>query len=154
MSALKPDQLFYRALASELNLNSVPIGLFNQLKTQTDAQHHKFIDLKRRGIVIINDIVRLYALQANIRYASTLERLDALTKTQILSKKDIFDLKDCWRYLTQLRLHAQLDSEQLPSNCINPDRLTSLERHQLKEAFYLVRQAQQAASFKFARGSL
>ncbi|TMP22868.1 putative nucleotidyltransferase substrate binding domain-containing protein, partial [Pseudoalteromonas rubra] len=37
---------------------------------------------------------------------------------------------------------------------INPDTLTSLERHQLKEAFYLVRQAQQAASFKFARGSL
>ncbi|MEO2267032.1 DUF294 nucleotidyltransferase-like domain-containing protein [Pseudoalteromonas sp. YIC-656] len=154
LSALKPDQLFYRALASELNLNSVPIGLFNQLKTEADEQHHKFIDLKRRGIVIINDIVRLYALQANIRYASTLERLDALTKTQFLSKKDIFDLKDCWRYLTQLRLHAQLDSEQLPSNCINPDRLTSLERHQLKEAFYLVRQAQQAASFKFARGSL
>ncbi|MFY8273018.1 DUF294 nucleotidyltransferase-like domain-containing protein [Pseudoalteromonas sp. SSDWG2] len=154
LSALKPDQLFYRALASELNLNSVPIGLFNQLKTQKDEQHHRYIDLKRRGIVIINDIVRLYALQGNIRYASTLERLDALTKTQLLSKKDIFDLKDCWRYLTQLRLHAQLSGESLPSNCINPDSLTSLERHQLKEAFYLVRQAQQAASFKFARGSL
>ncbi|WP_105254858.1 DUF294 nucleotidyltransferase-like domain-containing protein [Pseudoalteromonas sp. T1lg75] len=154
LSALKPDQLFYRALASELNLNSVPIGLFNQLKTEADAERHKYIDLKRRGIVIINDIVRLYALQDNIRHASTLERLDALTKTQWLSKKDIFDLKDCWRYLTQLRLRAQLDNEPLPSNCINPDGLTSLERHQLKEAFYLIRQAQQAASFKFARGSL
>lgn len=148
------DQLFYRALASELNQNSVPIGLFHQLKTQTDAQHHKFIDLKKRGIVIINDIVRLYALQEGIRSANTLERLDALIKTRQLSKKDIFDLKDCWRYLTQLRLKAQLDKEPVPSNCINPDTLTSLERHQLKEAFYLVRQAQQAASFKFARGSL
>ncbi|MEM0516422.1 DUF294 nucleotidyltransferase-like domain-containing protein [Pseudoalteromonas sp. YIC-827] len=154
LSALKPDQFFYRALASELNLNSVPIGLFNQLKTEADAERHKYIDLKHRGIVIINDIVRLYALQANIRHASTLERLDALSKTQWLSKKDIFDLKDCWRYLTQLRLRAQLDNEPLPSNCINPDGLTSLERHQLKEAFYLVRQAQQAATFKFARGSL
>ena len=42
----------------------------------------------------------------------------------------------------------------LPSNCINPNKLNSLERHQLKEAFYLVKQAQQGAAFKFARGSL
>ena len=74
--------------------------------------------------------------------------------TFVLNKQDVYNLKDCWRFLTQLRLRTQINEEGLPSNCINPNKLNSLERHQLKEAFYLIKQAQQAAAFKFARGSL
>ncbi|TMP15623.1 putative nucleotidyltransferase substrate binding domain-containing protein, partial [Pseudoalteromonas ruthenica] len=87
---------------------------------------------KRRGVVIINDLVRLYALKAGVLKANTLERLDALLQFSVLSKRDIFDLKDCWRYLTQLRLKTQIDRDGLPSNCIDPQALTSLQKHQLK----------------------
>jgi len=141
-------------MASDVNANSAPIGLFNNFKTEKTEQHHKYIDLKKRGVVIINDLARLYALKVGIRRANTQERLDALLKYSLLSKEDIYNLKDCWRFLTQLRLRTQINEEGLPSNCINPDKLNSLERHQLKEAFYLVKQAQQGAAFKFARGSL
>jgi CBS domain-containing protein len=148
------NDLFYAAMANDLSTNSVPIGLFNNFKTEKTAKNNKYIDLKKRGVVIINDIVRLYALKAGIRRANTQERLDALLKHSLISKEDIYNLKDCWRFLTQLRLSTQINEEGLPSNCINPNKLNSLERHQLKEAFYLVKQAQQAAAFKFARGSL
>lgn len=148
------DDLFYAAMATDINTNSVPIGLFNKFKTETDDNNHKYIDLKKRGVVIINDIVRLYALKAGIKRANTQERLEALLKHTLISKEDIENLKDCWRFLTQLRLSTQINEEGLPSNCINPNKLNSFERHQLKEAFYLVKQAQQAAAFKFARGSL
>jgi len=148
------NELFYAAMANDIDSNSVPIGLFNNFKTEKTEKNYKYIDLKKRGVVIINDIVRLYALRAGIRRANTQERLDALLKHTLLSKEDIYNLKDCWRFLTQLRLSTQINQEGLPSNCINPDQLNSLERHQLKEAFYLVKQAQQAAVFKFARGSL
>ena len=141
-------------MATDINTNSVPIGLFNQFKLEKDKQKHTYIDLKKRGVAIINDIVRLYALHHNVTAANTLERLSALSKQQQVSKTDIYDLKDCWRYLTQLRLNVQLQQKGLPANCIDPEDLTSLERHQLKEAFYLIKQAQQAAAFKFARGSL
>ena len=97
--------------------------------------------------MIINDIVRLYSLKAGIQRANTQERLDALLKYSLLNKDDVYNLKDCWRFLTQLRLRTQINEEGLPSNCINPNTLNSLERHQLKEAFYLVKQAQQAAAF-------
>ncbi len=148
------DELFYAAMANDLSSNSVPIGLFNNFKTERTAKDDRYIDLKKRGVVIINDIVRLYALSAGIRRANTQERLDALLKHSLLSNEDVYNLNDCWRFLTQLRLCTQINQEGLPSNCINPDKLNSLERHQLKEAFYLVKQAQQAATFKFARASL
>ncbi len=154
LNRISRDELFYAAMATDIRASSVPIGLFNKLKTQKNDNNHKYIDLKKRGVVIINDIVRLYALKAGIKRANTQERLDALLKHKLLNKDDIYNLKDCWRFLTQLRFSTQINEEGLPSNCINPDKLTSLERHQLKEAFYLVKQAQQAAAFKFARGSL
>ncbi|CAH9053331.1 Inosine-5'-monophosphate dehydrogenase [Pseudoalteromonas holothuriae] len=154
LTKLVKNDLFFAAMASDINTNSVPLGLFQQFKLEKDQQQHKFLDLKRRGVVIINDIVRLYALKARIYKANTQERLEALLDSQQLSKKDIYDLKDCWRFLTQLRLKTQLESEPLPENCINPECLTSLEKHQLKEAFHLIKQAQQACAFKFARGSL
>jgi len=154
LTHISRNDLFYAAMASDVNTNSAPIGLFNNFKTEKTEQHHKYIDLKKRGVVIINDLARLYALKVGIRRANTQERLDALLKYSLLSKEDIYNLKDCWRFLTQLRLRTQINEEGLPSNCINPDKLNSLERHQLKEAFYLVKQAQQGAAFKFSRGSL
>ncbi|MEJ2912294.1 DUF294 nucleotidyltransferase-like domain-containing protein [Pseudoalteromonas sp. C12FD-1] len=154
LNRISRDELFYAAMATDIRASSVPIGLFNKLKTQKSDNNHKYIDLKKHGVVIINDIVRLYALKAGIKRANTQERLDALLKHTLLNKDDIYNLKDCWRFLTQLRFSTQINEEGLPSNCINPDKLSSLERHQLKEAFYLVKQAQQAAAFKFARGSL
>ncbi|WP_091979146.1 DUF294 nucleotidyltransferase-like domain-containing protein [Pseudoalteromonas denitrificans] len=152
------NQLFFAGMATDINRNSVPIGLFNQFKLEKTREKepykHKFIDLKKRGVVIINDIVRLYALNYSVRADNTLERLNALAKLPDINKTDIYNLKDCWRYLTQLRLRTQINQEGLPSNCINPENLTSMEKHQLKEAFYLIKQAQQAVVFKFARGSL
>ncbi|KAF7772070.1 CBS domain-containing protein [Pseudoalteromonas citrea] len=148
------DDLFYAAMATDINTNSVPIGLFHQFKLKKGTTDHKYLDLKHRGVVIINDLVRLYALKAGVFKANTLERLEALLQYDMLSKKDIFDLQDCWRYLTQLRVKTQIDRDGLPSNCIDPQVLTSLQKHQLKEAFFLIKQAQQASVFKFARGSL
>lgn len=154
LTDMSKDQIFFASMATDINNNSVPIGLFNQFKLEQTEQKHKYLDLKKRGVVIINDIVRLYALNSGVRAANTVERVDALVKILPHNKKDLYDLKDCWRFLTQLRLRSQINQEGLPSNCINPEALTSLEKHQLKEAFYLVKQAQQAAAFKFARGSL
>ena len=154
LKRISKNDLFYAAMASDIKNTHVPIGLFNQFKLEKDAKQHKYLDLKKRGVVIINDIVRLYSLKAGIQRANTQERLDALLKYSLLNKDDVYNLKDCWRFLTQLRLRTQINEEGLPSNCINPNTLNSLERHQLKEAFYLVKQAQQAAAFKFARGSL
>lgn len=141
LESITKDQLFFASMATDINNNSVPIGLFNQFKLEKikekNKDKHKYLNLKKRGVVIINDIVRLYSLNHAIRASNTLERLNALAKISHINKTDIYDLKDCWRYLTQLRLRTQINQEGLPSNCINPNKLTSMEKHQLKEALNL-----------------
>lgn len=141
LESITKDQLFFASMATDINNNSVPIGLFNQFKLEKikekNKDKHKYLNLKKRGVVIINDIVRLYSLNHAIRASNTLERLNALAKISHINKTDIYDLKDCWRYLTQLRLRTQINQEGLRSNCINPNKLTSMEKHQLKEALNL-----------------
>ena len=61
--------------------------------------------------MIINDIVRLYSLKAGIQRANTQERIDALMKFSLLNKDDLYNLKDCWRFLTQLRLGTQINRD-------------------------------------------
>ncbi|MBQ4813625.1 CBS domain-containing protein [Pseudoalteromonas luteoviolacea] len=148
------QELFFAAMATDISTNSVPIGLFQQFKLQRSKDKSKYLDLKTRGVAIINDLVRIYALKCGISKANTQARLKALKDHTQLSKRDIYNLQDCWRFLTQLRLRSQIEQHQLPANCINPETLSSMERHQLKEAFHLIKQAQQACVFKFARGSL
>ncbi|KZN67920.1 hypothetical protein N478_16990 [Pseudoalteromonas luteoviolacea S4060-1] len=154
MTEISTQELFFAAMATDISTNSVPIGLFQQFKLQRSKDKSKYVDLKTRGIAIINDLVRVYALKCGIKHANTQARLKALKSHTILSTSDIYNLRDCWRFLTQLRLKSQITEQQLPANCINPEMLSSLERHQLKEAFHLIKQAQQACVFKFARGSL
>ncbi|TQF66930.1 DUF294 nucleotidyltransferase-like domain-containing protein [Pseudoalteromonas luteoviolacea] len=154
LGEISQQELFFAAMATDISTNSVPIGLFQQFKLQRGKDKHKYLDLKTRGIAIVNDLVRIYALKSGITKANTQARLKALEAHTQLSQSDIYNLQDCWRFLTQLRLRSQIEQHQLPSNCINPESLSSLERHQLKEAFHLIKQAQQACVFKFARGSL
>ncbi|MDK2595897.1 DUF294 nucleotidyltransferase-like domain-containing protein [Pseudoalteromonas obscura] len=154
LSTLRQQELFFAAMATDISTNSVPIGLFMQFKLERDKHKHRYLDLKIRGVAIVNDLVRLYALKCGINKANTQMRLAALKECGVLSKEDIYNLQDCWRFLTQLRFKVQIEAPELPPNCINPELLSSLERHQLKEAFHLIKQAQQACVFKFARGSL
>ncbi|MCF6440108.1 DUF294 nucleotidyltransferase-like domain-containing protein [Pseudoalteromonas luteoviolacea] len=154
LNNMQKQDIFFAAMATDISANSVPMGLFQQFKLQRDKRKHGYLDLKTRGVAIVNDLARIYALKCGLTKANTQARLEALKAFSILSKEDIYNLQDCWRFLTQLRFRIQIEDLDLPPNCINPEHLSSLERHQLKEAFHLIKQAQQACVFKFARGSL
>ncbi|KZN66029.1 hypothetical protein N473_10695 [Pseudoalteromonas luteoviolacea CPMOR-1] len=154
LNSMQTQDLFFAAMATDISVNSVPMGLFQQFKLQRNKRKHGYLDLKTRGVSIVNDLARIYALKCGVTKANTQSRLEALKAFSVLSKEDIYNLQDCWRFLTQLRFKIQIEDLDLPPNCINPEHLSSLERHQLKEAFHLIKQAQQACVFKFARGSL
>lgn len=156
---LKPQAqqpLFLAMLATDIQQRQVPLGVFSQFKYERDDQDHKYLDLKKRGVAIINDVVRTYALAFAVNEVNTLARLKALTAIWEIDRSNLADLADSWRYLTQLRLQAQFnDSGQaLPANCLDPKKLSPLERQHLKEVFSHIKKAQQAAAFKFARSGL
>lgn len=152
VATLAKNELFLGNLAILVNRIAVPLGLFNRFRA-AGANVGDAIDIKRYGIALINDIVRIYALQAGLTEASTPERLTALQNSQLLNKRDNQSLLEAWHFLTQLRLNHQLAvwGTDKQKNAIDPDVLSTLSRRQLKSAFKIIKEAQQGVGLKFGR---
>ena len=106
-------------------------------------------------MVPIIDIARIYALAAGLTEVNTQDRLSALGKSKLVSLQDTRALADCLEYIAHLRLEnqgRQLTAGRRPSNFLNPDNVSGLVRHQLRDAFKLVHRAQEALRSKFTRG--
>jgi CBS domain-containing protein len=144
--------MFLGNLAMLVNRISVPLGLFNRFRTE-DTDDGDTIDIKRYGIALINDISRIYSLQAGLTEPSTPVRLKALQNSKLLNQRDNESLLEAWQFLTQLRLNHQLsvwDTDK-PKNALDPDALSTLSRRQLKSAFKIIKEAQQGVGLKFSR---
>lgn len=146
--------IFMANMARHIGELNVPLGLFNRLRTKSE-KGGDFIDIKTQGVAIVNDIVRLYAIGEGLTMPATPARLAALKNSKLLTAKDNQNLLEAWQFLTQLRLSHQLrmkgDSTQ-PVNSVDPEKLSTLERRQLKAAFSIIKDSQQGVGFKLGRG--
>jgi CBS domain-containing protein len=100
------------------------------------------IDLKKGGIFPIVHGVRSFALQEHIGATSTAARLDALVASGRLSAELATDLLDSLHFLIALKLGAgiaELDAGRPVSGGVQLDKLSSLERDLLKDAFAVVK---------------
>lgn len=152
IASLAKNEMFLGNLAILVNRIAVPLGLFNRLRTE-DTDDGDTIDIKRYGIALINDIARIYSLQAGITSPGTAARLNALKGSRLLNRRDNQSLLEAWEFLTQLRLNHQLKvwGSDKPKNAIDPDELSTLSRRQLKTAFKIIKEAQQGVGLKFSR---
>lgn len=145
---------FFLGNLARLQANvQVPLGLFNRFRGTESGKDSDLIDIKRHGLALINDIVRLYSLHAGLTEPRTLSRLQLLEQSKLLNRKDNQALAEAWQFLTQLRLQHQLavwGTEQ-PKNALDPDDLSTLSRRQLKSAFRILKDCQQGVSLKFGR---
>lgn len=131
----------------------VPLGLFNRFRGTESGKDSDLINIKRYGIALINDIVRIYSLQAGLTAPQTLVRLEQLRGSNLLNRKDNQSLAEAWQFLTQLRLQHQLDiwGTDKSKNALDPDELSTLTRRQLKTAFRIIKDCQQGVGLKFGR---
>ncbi len=144
---------FLAQVAEVVSRVPVPLGLFDRLRTES-RHGQASIDLKTLGIAVANDLVRLHALQSGLTEAATLDRLQALEGTGRHASEDLRNLGDAWRLLTDLRLRWQLDEHALADapNAILPEYLSSLEKRQLKAAFRVLKEGQEAAALHYRHG--
>jgi len=152
VAKLAQNDMFLGNLAILVNRISVPLGLFNRFRTE-DTDDGDTIDIKRYGIALINDIARIYSLQAGLTIPNTPARLKALESSKLLNRRDNQSLLEAWQFLTQLRLNHQLTvwGTDKPKNALDPDELSTLSRRQLKSAFKIIKEAQQGVGLKFSR---
>lgn len=151
------QRVFLGRLARAALRQPAPLGFFRQLVTERGAGRGDVLDLKLRGTAMVVDLARLFALQAGVATTSTLGRLRDAAGAGALAAESADELAAAFELISLLRLrwqHEQLLRGDLPSNQVAVDRLTPLERRELKEALRAVATAQRAVEFEFQTARL
>lgn len=149
------NSIFLAALAQNVLSNPPPIGIFRRFLVERNGDHIHELNLKKRGIIPIVDIVRLQALAHGIPQINTLERLKALAECGAMNPVDSRNMSDALKLIMQLR--AQHQAEQIlrgekGDNYINPGTLSRMKQKQIKDAFAVVQDAQQVIRLNFCQG--
>jgi CBS domain-containing protein len=146
--------LFLYHLAQAALQRTAPLGFFKNFILEQDGKHKKGLDLKKRGISLITDLVRVYALSAGIYEVNTRRRLQQLAAQGIMDSKDSQNLNDAFDVLAQLRWEKhQHDLQQGHdvTNLLDPSEISGLARHQMKDSFAVVNSAQASVKQRFCR---
>ena len=141
------NQIFLAHLAAASIRFRPPLGLFGRLK-----DHDGRVDLKRDGIIPIVGLARVYGLAAGSRARASHARLHDAAEAGIIASDDAATLSEALAFLLRLRLRAQLAARrdrQPLTNEVHLGSLSTLERRHLKEAFLLVRDAQDALAQRY-----
>lgn len=138
-----PRFLAYLAHAA-LN-RTPPLGFFRDFVMEKDGMHRNSINLKRRGTAPLSDLIRVHSLACGSRAQNTFNRLRAISETQLLADGVAGNLRDALEFISIVRIrHQASDIEQgrEPNNNIEPEKLSSFERRNLKDAFQVISNAQ------------
>jgi len=138
---LKDNKVFLGYIANLAIKNQPPIGFFKSFVVEKDGAHKDELNLKVKGLAPLVDIVRLFALERGARETSTLERVEALRQTHTIVREYADDFEQAFEFIMLLRIHHQYSAivrGGAPNNFINPNKLSSLEKRSIKEAFTLI----------------
>ena len=143
----KSHALFQTLLASNALTFKPPLGFFRGFVLDKGGNNEKGMDMKKRGVVPVIDLVRVFALAEGVRKVNTWDRLQQLETIEggVLSSSMIEDLRDAFELISMIRLRhqaAQIEKGQAPDNYVPPEDLSVLERRHLKDAFEVISNTQ------------
>jgi len=143
----RANRIFIAHMAANALKHRPPIGFFRNFVLISGGAHDRTLDLKHRGTVPIVDLARVYALTAGIPQTNTIERLQAGTEAQTLSRDGAENLIDALALIGILRMRHQahrIRAGKKADNYLSLDELSSPERGHLKDAFTLVARMQES----------
>lgn len=146
--------LFLYHLAQAALQRTAPLGLFKNFILEQDGKYKKGLDLKKRGISLLTDLVRVYALSAGITEVNTRRRLQQLAAQGIIDSKESQNINDAFDLMAQLRWEKHqrdLIQGHDVSNLLDPVDMSGLARHQLKDGFAVINEAQGRLKQRFCR---
>ena len=126
----------------------VPLGFFRGLVLERHGDHRDTLDIKR-PISAVVQLARIYSLRAGSPALSTRRRLDVAAEAGLLDRELAAELHDALELMSYLRLHhqaAQARAGQQPDNNLVPANLSQRQRRHLRDAFAIVRSAQNTLS--------
>jgi CBS domain-containing protein len=146
------SRLFLAAMARNALNRTPPLGFFRGFVMEKDGQHRNTIDLKRRGLAPMTDLIRVHALACASRAQNSFARLDDIGRAQLLGPGVEGKLRAAMECIAMSRFrHQALDIEagRAPDNRVDPDNVPDDERHNLKAAFQVLSNAQKFLKFRY-----
>ena len=125
-----------------------PLGFFRGLVLERHGEHRDTLDIKR-PISAVVQLARVHALRSGSPALSTRRRLAAAAAAGTIDHDAASELADALELMSYLRLHhqaAQARAGRTPDNNLRPADLTQRQRRHLRDAFEIVRSAQQRLS--------
>jgi CBS domain-containing protein len=139
--------LFLAYLARHAVARRPPIGFFRGLVLEKEGKHRATLDLKSGGVAAVVELARVHALLNGVAEVNSQVRIQAAIHHGSLSAQLGAELQDAWEFVAYLRLRHQghqVRAGHEPDNFMDPSLLTDFERRHLRDAFRIVRSAQQA----------
>ncbi len=149
------NSIFLAALAANVLDTKPPLGIFRRFVVDRDGEHRSELDLKKRGVLPVTEIVRLHSLAHKIAAVNTDERLKALAAEKHLTIAGSRNLADALHYIQQLRIKHQCEQitrGEKVSNFVNPRDLPKMAKEQLRDAFTIIDEAQSSVRQTYRAG--
>jgi CBS domain-containing protein len=146
------NPLFLASLARNALNRTPPLGFFRTFVMEKDGQQNNIINLKGRGTAPLTDLIRVHALACGSKAQNSNERLDAIAATKLMPPEAISKLRYALEFLSIVRIRHQamdLEAGREPDNYIEPEKVSASERHNLKEAFQVLSNAQKFLRFRY-----
>ncbi|QFU00691.1 Putative nucleotidyltransferase substrate binding domain protein [Halomonas sp. THAF5a] len=143
---------FLASMARNALGRTPPLGFFRTFVMEKDGKHNNSINLKRRGTAPMVDLIRVHALACGSRAQNSFERLEDIDRTQLLAPGVSDRLRYALEFLSMSRIRHQvidLQHELAPDNNIEPENVSDTERHNLKDAFQVLSNAQKFLKFRY-----
>ncbi len=131
-------KLMLRRLAAAAVAERPPTGFLRNFVLHSSGERKGALDIKRRGLMPVENIARWSGLRAGVSAASTRARVKASAEAGTLRTSDAANLCDAFELLSALRMEhqvGQLREGEAADNLIEPRSLTAPARASLKEAF-------------------
>jgi CBS domain-containing protein len=139
--AVQDERVFLGFMANKIIKNAPPIGFLRSFVVEKDGEHKDELNLKLKGITPIVDAVRLFALEKGVAETSTIERIEALRTSHAFVQEYAEDLHYAFEFIMLFRInnqYEQIRAGKKPDNFINPNKLSTLEKKAMKDAFSLI----------------
>ena len=146
------NTIFQSHMAANALHYTPPLGFFRNFILDSNGINEKSLDLKKKGVVPIVDITRVYALSHGIRSINTQDRLRELSDMGGLSAIGANDLIEAYKFINLTRIKHQSNQIRLGQsidNFVPTKEISSLDKKHLKDAFSIVSDMQSAMSSQY-----
>ncbi|RED64185.1 DUF294 nucleotidyltransferase-like domain-containing protein [Cohnella lupini] len=117
--------------------HKVLVGVFGQLLTERYGDNAGSLDIKYGAYIPMVNAFRLLAVQAGIRETSTIRRIEALVRAELLTAEEAEEAIEAFSFFLKLRLLATIADEEgqmVGTGKIPADQLTKEMKIPLKKA--------------------